>query len=93
MTFSHLVGYHFVGGFLCHVEVFSLIWSHLFIFALSRNILLKWMSRSTLHVFFSGLALKFFIHFELAFMYGVRYWSRFFFFFLYVAVQFLNNIY
>ena len=83
LQFSRL-SFNFVDDFLCcvEIEIFSLIWSHLFIFALvarSKN-----SSPSNLCLYFllgvlwfqilhSSLWSKWsYIHFELVFVYGVR---------------------
>uniref|UniRef100_A0A9L0T2N9 Uncharacterized protein n=1 Tax=Equus caballus TaxID=9796 RepID=A0A9L0T2N9_HORSE len=81
-------------------KLFSLMWSHLFIFSfvslawsdtVLENMLLRPMSKSILPMFFSrsfkvsGLTSKSLIHFELIFVHGVREWSTFIL--LHVAIQ------
>ena len=81
--------FHFVGGFLCCAEIFSLVWSHMSIFALVvfvwgfKKIITKsyvkniitYISYKSFMV--SGLTYKSLIHFELNFVYDVRQWSSF----------------
>ena len=81
-------------------KLFSLMWSHLFIFAfialawgdISKNILLKEMSRKLLPNFSSrkfmvlGLISKSSTHFQFIFVHGIGKWSSFIL--LHVAVQF-----
>ena len=79
------LSFPFVDGFLCCAEAFSLMQSHLFIFAFvaftfgvrSKKSLTTPMSRSLPPKFSSrsyivSLTFKSFIHFELIFVYDVR---------------------
>ena len=81
--------FHLIYCFLCCAKAFKLIRFHLFIFISitlgsgSKMIMLCFMSKSILPVFFSksfivsGLTFKSLIHFKFIFVYGVRKCSNF----------------
>ena len=90
--FSHSVGCLFILSVVSFAvqKLFSLMWSHLFIFAFaalawgdrSKKILLRPTSKNTLPMFssrsfmVSELTFKSLIHFEFIFACGVRKWSQ-----------------
>ena len=103
LLFFSRLAFHFFDGFLCWKKLFSLMQSHLCIFAsvafawggLSKNIRLRSSSKSLLPKFVSGsfmlsdLTFKSLILFEFIFVYDVRKWSSFIL--LHVNVQFSQH--
>ena len=105
--FSHIIGSLSILMLfsLALQKLFVLMRSHLFILSfmslalrdISVKILLHGMSEMFLLIFssrtymVSWLKFKSFIHLELIFVYGVSWWSSFFFFFLHVAVQIFQH--
>ena len=103
--FSHSEGCLFILFMVSFVvqKLLSLIKSHLFIFVFifitlggrSKKILLQFVSKSFLPMFFSksfivfGLTFRSLIHFEFIFLCGVRKYSSFIL--LHVAVQFFQH--
>ena len=99
LPFSRL-SFHFVDGFFCCAEAFSLMWSHFFFlnfFSLSEETVVKDIVKinvkehmlSPRNLMVSDLTFKSLKHFKLIIVYGVRQWLiSFFFFLVQVAMQF-----
>ena len=98
LPFSRLLFILLMASFAVQ-KLFSLLWSHLFIFAFGvrfKKIITKINVKELIPLFsfrsfmVSGLTFKSLTHFELIFVYGVRQWSNFTL--LHVAVQFSHHL-